>query len=195
MSQIFSDPPFRRGTTLCAGDLTGTGTGNDLPGAEIVGQVKVFQDVNPSSGVRNSNRLVYCVACRYKGTTVSDGSTVAGLAYTIDLAFENGKPFATFTTAATNTDAGNLRHIGVLDEYLTGSLTQNDVAWLVIKGPTSFRQSASTSLASGAKVELTGSAGKMQAVNTGTPLGIQIAGAATTTADANVRVNLVCDWA
>lgn len=194
MSSIFSDPPFRRGTTLCSGDLTGTGTGNDLPGAELVGQIKAFQDVVPSTGIRNSNRLVFCQAVRYLGSDVSDASTVAGTAYTVDLALENGKPFATITSAATNSDAAALRDVGVLDEYLTGNLKSGDVVWIVRKGPTSIKQAAGTSIASGARVELTGTAGKIQAFSSGAVLGINVAGGATAaTADTLVRVNLVSD--
>lgn len=191
MSAIFSDPPFRRGTTLCSGDFTQTGTGNDLPGSEIVGQIKAFQDVNPSTGVRNSNRLVYCQAVRFLAADVSDVTTIAGTVFAVDLAFENGKPFATITSAATNTNVGAGRHYGVVDEYLSGTLKQNDVIWIVVKGPTAIKQAAATSLANGAVVELTGSAGKIQATASGTTIGSQIAGAATTTADANVRVNLI----
>ena len=191
MSAIFSDPPFRRGTTLCSGDLSDTGTGNDLPGSELVGQIKAFQDVVPTTGIRNSNRLVYLQAVRYLGSDVTDATTVAGLVYAVDLAFENGKPFATITSAATDTNVGAGRHYGVVDEYLSGNLKQNDVIWIVVKGPTSVRQSAATSLASGAKIELTGTAGKMQAQSSGTTIGTQIAGAASTTADANVRCNLI----
>lgn len=194
MSSIFSDPGFRRGTTLCSGDLTGTGSGNDLPGTELVGQIKVFQDVNPSTGARFSNRLVYCQAVRYLGSDVADGSTVAGLVYTVDLAHENGKPFATITSATTNANVAAGREYGVLDEYLTGNLKQNDVVWIVRKGPSAVKQAAATAIVSGAQLELTGSAGKVQALASGTSIGIQIVGASTAaTADTSVRVSLIGD--
>lgn len=194
MSSIFSDPPFRRGTTLCSGDLTGTGTGNDLPGSELVGAIKVFQDVNPSSGVRGSNRLVYCQAVRYLGSDVADASTVAGCVYAVDLGLENGKPFATITSAATNANVAAGREYGVLDEYLTGSLKQNDVVWIVRKGPASIKQAAGTAITSGTQVELTGTAGKIQALASGASLGINILGASSAaTADTLVRVSLVAD--
>ena len=194
MSSIFSDPGFRRGTTLCAGDLSGTGTGNDLPGAELVGQIKAFQDVNPRTGVRNSNRLVYCQAVRFKGTTVEDGSTLAGLVYTVDLALENGKSFATITTAATNANVAAGREYGVLDEYPTGRLAQDDVVWIVRKGPASIKQAAATAIASGAQVEVTGTAGKIAVLASGASLGINVLGASSpATADTLVRVNLIAD--
>lgn len=194
MSSIFSDPPFRRGTTLCSGDLTGTGTGNDLPGSELVGSIKAFQDVNPSTGVRNSNRLVYCQAVRYLGSDVADATTVAGCAYAVDLGLENGKPFATITSAATNANVAAGREYGVLDEYLTGNLKQNDVVWIVRKGPTSLKQAAATAIASGAGVELTGTAGKIQAQSSGAALGINILGASSAaTADTLVRVSVHAD--
>lgn len=191
MSSLFSDPPFRRGTTLCSGDLTGTGTGNDLPGSELVGQIKAFQDVVPATGIRNSNRLVYCQAVRYLGADVADASTLAGTFYTVDLALENGKPFATITNPSTNADAAAMRDVGVLDEYLTGNLKSGDVVWIVRKGPVSVKQAGATSIASGARVELTGTAGKIQVFSAGAALGINISGGASAaTADTLVRVNL-----
>lgn len=194
MSSIFSDPGWRRGTTLCSGDLSGTGTGNDLPGAELVGQIKAFQDVHPRTGARNSNRLVYCQAVRWKGATVEDGSTVAGRAFTVDLVLENGKAFATITNPATNANATNGREVGVVDEYLTGRLAYDDVVWLVRKGPTSIKQFAAIAIANGSQVELTGATGKVALYSTGHSLGVNILGAdSPATVDALVRINLIAD--
>lgn len=89
MSSIFSDPFFRRGATLLGGETIEYSdpptNSKPIAGGEIVGQVKVFQDVEPTgTQKRLSNRLVYCVAARYKGSTVLDASTVAGEAYIFD---------------------------------------------------------------------------------------------------------------
>lgn len=192
MSQIFSDPPFRRGSTLLGGDFTETGTGINLPGGEVVGSVKVFQDVDPSTGKRYSNRLVYCVAVRYKGSDVSDATTLAGKVYLIDTAHENAKPFATITNLATEANVAAGRHIGVLDEYLTGELKQNDVVWLVVKGPASALRTAAA-VNDGVRVQVSGTAGSIVALTTGTSLGIQIEGANTSASAGLTRVNLVSD--
>lgn len=207
MSSIFSDPPFRRGTTLAEGGFGDAATsGPDILGGGIVGQIKCFQDVahsaitygttangNPprAPGAVLSNRLVYCQAVRWKGSNVSDASTIAGCAYTVDLTLENGKPFASITTAATNADAAAGRDIGVLDEYLTGQLNTNDVVWIVRRGPCAIKQAAGTAITSGARVELTGTAGKIQALASGAALGISVLGEnSPATADTLVRVNI-----
>ena len=118
MSSIFSDPFFRRGSTLLGGELieVDPNTGSPVAGGEIVGQVKVFQDVNPvGRGERYSNRLVYCVAARYKGADVADASTVAGSAYI----FSPTAPLSEFSTLATASNVTDGIEVGVLDEYLT----------------------------------------------------------------------------
>lgn len=189
MSSIFSDPSFRRGTTLLGGEaIELTPAGEPLAGGEIVGQVKAFQDVNPYTGIRYSNRLVYCVAARYKGATVTDGSTLAGTAYV----FDDAAPLATFTNKATNADVAAGKPVGVLDEYLTGQLRQNDIVWLVMKGPTSIQKGSNASVASGAGVELgsSGTAGQVVPLSAGERVASSIAGSAVTGAQgALLRVN------
>lgn len=192
MSSIFSDPQFRRGTTLLSGEtIELDAAGAPVAGSEIVGQVKVFQDVNPATGLRNSNRLVYCVAARYKGSTVSDASTVAGEAYLFDAA----KPLTEFTNKANATNATVGLHIGVLDEYLTGELRQNDIVWLVVKGPTSIKQTAAA-INAGVAVELAASGandGRILTRSTGIAIGQQIAGANSAAAVGLTRVALHSD--
>jgi hypothetical protein len=189
MSSIFSDPFFRRGTTLLGGETIELDpSGNPVAGNEVVGQVKVFRDVNPYTGIVNSNRLVYCVAARYKGTTVTDGSTVAGELYT----FSATKPLTEFEnkTAIADTDVGLA--FGVLDEYLTGQLRQNDIVWLVVKGPTSAKQTAAAINAGVAvKSGTGGTAGSILAQGgSGTVIGQQIGGANTAASVGLTRINL-----
>ena len=195
MSSIFSDPFFRRGTTLLGGeDIELSSGGAPIAGGEVVGQVKAFQDVNPASrGERYSNRLVYCVAARYLGSTVTDGSTVAGTAYT----FDDASPLATFTNKATNADVAAGKPVGVLDEYLTGQLRQNDIVWLVVKGPTSIRKGNSSSVAAGTGVELgsSGTAGQAVPISTGANIGNSIAGSAVTGSQGTLlRINKTADF-
>jgi hypothetical protein len=207
MSSIFSDPPFVRGRTLASsdfGDAQTDPTKPDVLGTSVVGQIKAFQDVAAGGisingtavipGTMLSNRLVYCQAVRYRGSDLADASTIAGTAFVVDLALENGKPYCQISTAATNANAAAGREVGIVDEYLTGVLKQNDVIWIVRKGPTCVKQAAGTAITSGAGVELTGTAGKIQALASGTSLGINILGAnSAATADTLVRVGLVSD--
>ena len=189
MSSIFSDPFFRRGSTLLGGELIEVDTsGNPIAGSEIVGQVKAFQDVNPrSKGERYSNRLVYCVAARYKGSSeVRDASTIAGQVYL----FDSATPLTEFTTGLTTSTHAAGASIGVLDEYLSGVLRPNDIVWLVVKGPTSIKQTAAA-ISAGAAVQASSTAGSIVAqTGTNTVLGQQIAGSASSAAVGLTRVNL-----
>jgi hypothetical protein len=187
MSAIFSDPLFRRGSTLLGGEqIELNAAGSPVAGTEVVGQVKVFQDVNPAGqGERYSNRLVYCVAARYKGSTVSDGSTVAGEVY----AFDAAKPLTEFTSKATSANVDADVAIGVLDEYLTGQLRQNDIVWLVVKGPAKVKQTA-TAINAGVAVKVSSTAGSAAATGSTKSIGQQIAGANSAAAVGLTRVNL-----
>lgn len=191
MSSIFSDPFFRRGTTLLGGEtIEVDGSGSPVAGGEVAGQVKVFQDVVPTGmGERLSNRLVYCVAARYKGATVSDASTVAGEVY----AFDAAAPLSEFTSKAAAADVNAGKAVGVLDEYLTGVLRTNDIVWLVVKGPTKAKQTAAA-INAGVAVHLSGTAGSVaNAAASGastTPIGQQIAGGNSAASVGLTRVNL-----
>lgn len=190
MSSIFSDPFFRRGSTLLGGEaIELSAAGTPIAGNEVVGQVKAFQDVKPTGdGQRYSNRLVYCVAARYKGATVSDASTVAGELYL----FDAGRPLTEFTNKASSTNATNGLAIGVLDEYLTGELRTNDIVWLVVKGPTSIKRTAAA-VNAGVAVQASATAGSITTLSTGIAIGQQIAGANTAATVGLTRVNLHSD--
>lgn len=193
MSSIFSDPLFRRGTTLLSGETIDY---DDAPtntkptaGGEVVGQVKVFQDVRPTGdGRRFSNRLVYCVAARYKGNTVSDASTVAGQVVLFDAA----APMTEFTNYLTQATHASGASYGVLDEYLTGQLRKDDIVWVVVKGPTSIKQTAAA-INAGVGVEASTTAGSIVTRSTGTLIGQQIAGANSAAAVGLTRVNVIND--
>lgn len=190
MSSIFSDPSFRRGTTLLSGEAIDLDSaGNPVAGGEVVGQVKVFRDVNPYTGQKYSNRLVYCVAARYKGASaISDASTVAGEAYLLDAA----APMTEFTNKASSSNATAGLAVGVLDEYLTGELRPNDIVWLVVKGPTSVKRTAAA-VNAGVAVQLSGTAGSIATLSTGIAIGQQIEGANTSSSAGLTRVNLASD--
>lgn len=156
MSTIFSDPGWRRGGTLLQGEVIDY---DDHPtnlvptaGKELVGQVKIFQDIDPYSGTRKSNRLVYCVAARYKGTNT--------ISYEPGVSDDTGKfvvfsdGLGEFTTFADAADVTSGLMIGVLDEYLTVDVRKDDIVWVVVKGPCRVQTVAGSSLAANKRVGL-----------------------------------------
>jgi hypothetical protein len=205
MSSIFSDPFFRRGTTLLGGEAIEL-DGDSIPiaGGEIVGQIKAFQDVNPSTGARNSNRLVYCVAARYKGSSTT-GASLAGKL----VAFDTGKANASmteFSAAATATNVADGRAYGVVDEYIPSGvdIRQNDIVWVVVKGPVTVLKTAgasgSTAYTAGLAAVVSATAGSVTykgdaTSSTGTVMIGQHTGATANVASATttIRINLWSD--
>jgi len=184
MSSIFSDPFFRRGSTLLGGEKIDTDANGPIAGREVVGQVKAFQDVKPTGdGARFSNRLVYCVAARYTGSSTT-GAALAGKV----VKFSATAPLTEFSADAEDGD----NPIGVVDEYLSGAVRQNDICWVVVKGPTTANV-ATADIDAGEAVEVgtTGGsdAGTVKAASTGAVVGYQIEGA-DKTGVTKVRINL-----
>lgn len=182
MSSLFSDPPFPRGATLLTGELIELDVnGNPLAGVEIVGQVKAFQDVVPGTGpaaIRNSNRLVYCIAARYVGTTtINVGGADKGKVYVLN----DMGPLSTFSATATTTDTANGKMVGVLDEYLNLEVRPNDIVWLVVKGPVAINKDNALIAAHG-KVQVSASGGTIQTHTSTNPIvGVTIRSGVTTT--------------
>lgn len=189
MSSIFSDPFFRRGSTLLTGEaIELDDASNPIAGGEVVGQVKAFQDVLPTgTGSRYSNRMVYCVAARYKGADVADASTVAGEVY----AFDAAKNLTEFTSKASQANVNANLAYGVLDEYLTGKLRTNDIVWLVVKGPAKVKRTAAA-INAGVAVMVSSTAGSgATATGTNKVIGNQIEGSNTSASAGLTRVNLI----
>lgn len=187
MSSIFSDPFWRRGATLLAGEPIEMSAGSPVAGTEVIGQVKAFQDVSPTGhGTRHSNKLVYCVAVRYTGTTVSDSSTVAGKRYVLNAAQDE------ISTLRSKANADAAVPSGVLDEYLVGELRENDIVWLVVKGPCNVVSSGTVN--AGANVGQVAGGGGLLATaggsNSSTVDGTALAAAASN----KCRVNLHCNF-
>lgn len=198
MSSIFSDPFFRRGGTLLGGEqIELDGAGAPVAGTEVVGQVKAFQDVNPAgSGERYSNRLVYCVAARYKGSDTTGSALKRAL-----VAFSGTAPLTEFSATATKTNVSDGRSYGVVDEYLSDAtaIRTNDIVWVVVKGPTTIAKEAGASgysITAGNAVVVSNTAGSVTpsgatsagTISIGDNLGGTVASTATT-----VRVNLWSD--
>lgn len=68
---LYVDPPFSLGQTL--------GVSSTADGTGWVGVVKVFPDVNPSTGKVRSNRVKKCVAVRNTSGAASFRSVLCGL--------------------------------------------------------------------------------------------------------------------
>jgi hypothetical protein len=119
---LLVDPPFSLGQTL------GVTSAND--GANWVGAVKQFPDVDPNTGRIRSNRVKTCVAVR-------NASTIA-LAPKRLVAFDTGTAgLASFTQTKGYVSATNEERVGVVDEYLAATgVAVNDVFWVTVEGPT-----------------------------------------------------------
>ena len=153
MSAIYSDPTWRRGSTLLNNELieySDIALTDPVAGKDIVGSIKIFQDVDPSSGKRFSNRLVYCMAVRWKGAAVEDSTTVAGGWYTLD----NDFALTNVSTLSAATDIALGKQVGVLDEYLSGNLRTNDIVWLVVNGPATCKKGATVVIPASAGIEV-----------------------------------------
>lgn len=153
MSSIYSDPTWRRGSTLLNNETieySDIAQTDPVAGKDIVGSIKIFQDVDPSSGKRFSNRLVYCMAVRWKGAAVEDASTIAGNWYTLD----NDFALTNISTLSAATDIAKGKQVGVLDEYLSGNLRTNDIVWLVVNGPATCKKGATVVIPASAGIEV-----------------------------------------
>jgi hypothetical protein len=178
MSSLFSDPPFSRGTTLLAREpveyyppgvtysqTNDSGAQYPAAGSEVVGQVKVFQDVNPSNGTRFSNELVYCIAARYKPSTAANLTAGRGKAVKLSISQYGGTAeFDENLATATNVNTGE--RVAFIDEYLSNetAIRPDDIVWLVVKGPVSAKKTehASTAgISAGAVVAMSGTAGSV----------------------------------
>lgn len=119
---LYDDPPFALGETL--------GVSSTDDGKQWVGAVKVFPDVNPSTGVVRSGRVKKCVAVR-------NASTVALLPKRVVRFAVGTAGTAVFTSVDGYAAIGNNEFVGVVDEHLpSGGVAVNDVFWVTVDGPT-----------------------------------------------------------
>lgn len=170
MSILQSDPWFGRGQTL--------GVDNADQGGAVTGSVKIFADADPrttNTGVFYSNRLVTCVAVRNtSGSALLPGKVVK---------FKS----AAILTEVDGTGAGSDTIIGVVDEYLPATgVANNDVFWVVVKGPTAITTSAT--LAAGAKI--TATSGNAAAAGTDPVVGAAISASGS----GKVRAVVASPW-
>lgn len=144
MSSLYSDPPFGRGQTFLAGaTATKDVSGNYVEGAGVVGDIKVFQDIDPTSLTWNSNRLVHCLAVRVAQNTKVAGEQATDIvAGTVVKLKAGAVPEIDSSGAASGkaaaADSAYLGYqYGVVDEYLKAAPLVGDIIWIVVKGPTS----------------------------------------------------------
>lgn len=133
---LYVDPPFSLGQTL--------GVSSTSDGTRWEGVVKVFPDVDPTTGKIRSNRLKKCVAVR----NVSAGALLpkrlarfaVGTAGTAVFSQVDGY------AAVTNNEV-----VGVVDEWLpSAGVAVNDIFWVTVDGPTEVSHALSgTALAAG----------------------------------------------
>jgi hypothetical protein len=125
---LFVDPPFGLGQTL--------GVTNATDGANWVGVVKVFPDVNPTTGQVRSARVKKCIAVRN-----TSGVTLFGKRGVV---FRPGSSTVSPESEVVGylRDDGQLNSqlAGVADEYLSGAgVANNDIFWVTVEGPTELR--------------------------------------------------------
>lgn len=118
---LYVDPPFDLGQTL--------GVSSTSDGTGWVGCVKVFPDVNPSTGRVRSNRVKKCVAVR----NTSGAALLPKRVVRFDVT-NAGKLLGDVDGYASLT---NNELVGVVDEYLpSGGVAANDIFWVTVDGPT-----------------------------------------------------------
>lgn len=119
---LFVDPPFSLGQTL------GVSSADD--GKGWVGTVKVFPDVNPTTGQIRSNRVKTCIAVR----NASGGALLPKRLVRFAVGTAGTAVFSAVDGYAA---VANNEAVGVVDEHLPASgVASNDVFWVTVKGPT-----------------------------------------------------------
>lgn len=181
MSSIYSDPPFPRGDVLIGlDDPAALDSGNPVQGSDIVGRIKVFRDVNPSTGIDFSERLVYCVAVRAKQNGVANGersNLTAGtvVKFAAGSLTELDNSAANSNLAAAGDTATIAGMVGVVDEYLPKAPLVNDVFWVVVKGPTTANVTTTAIANAGTPLAVSATAGSLAAASPAT-LGLSFFG-------------------
>lgn len=119
---LTNDPPFALGQTL--------GVSSATDGTGWVGCVKVFPDVNPSTGAIRSNRTKTCVAVR----NASGGALLPKRVVRFKVGTAGTGVFSEVDGYAAVT---NEERVGIVDEHLPASgVASNDVFWVTVAGPT-----------------------------------------------------------
>lgn len=178
MSTLTADPGFARGQVLGVTKTYYDAQVGD--GSHLLGVHKVFADTHPQTGQILSNETVECIAVK----NVSGGALLP-------------KTLVEFRAAAVLTEASggattSSTRLGVVDEYLpTAGVPENEVFWLVVKGPTTvlkLTHATDEAIAAGAAVSATATAGKVESGST-LKVGLCVNAAASTDTDVRIIAN------
>jgi len=175
MSTLTADPGFARGQTL---GITIAAYESDVgDGSNVTGTRKVFRDEDPKTGVLKSNRTVECIAVKNtSGSAILPGAVAK---------FKN----AALLTEVDGLAVADTTLMGVVDEYLPAAgVPNNEVFWLVVRGPSTVTKTA-TSVAAGAAYGPSATAGSAAAQGANAQLGFAIETSATTSGRILVRTN------
>lgn len=176
MSTLTADPGFARGQVLGVTKTYYDAQVGD--GSHIVGVRKVFADTHPQTGQILSNQTVECIAVKNK----SGGALLPKTVVQFDAD-------AIMTDVDDEATTSSLR-LGVVDEYLpVAGVPNNEVFWLVVKGPTTVLKTtgAGNDITAGEVVGVSATAGK---IDDDATLKVGNAIAAAGTAATEVRVLL-----
>lgn len=150
--------PFGRGET--AYGIGGTIDSSNLLFAELLGASVSFQDDNPTTKAKNSQAQVLCVAMRNK----TGGALLPG-----DVVLFSGTTFGETGATVTQSASPNV-FAGVVDEYLPAAgCPNNDVCWIVVRGPTTAKITTKSGAAAAGGLVLMPSAtnnGKLDFIDT-----------------------------
>jgi hypothetical protein len=173
MSTLTADPGFGRGQTL--GITVTMYEAENGDGSTVVGTRKVFRDEDPKTGAIKSNRTVECIAVKNtSGSALLPGAVAKFKDSAILTEVDGGAVAATVL-------------MGVVDEYLPAAgVPNNEVFWLVVRGPSTVTKTA-TSVSAGAAYGPSATAGSAAAQGANALLGYAIDTSATTSGRILVR--------
>jgi hypothetical protein len=184
MSTLTADPKFSRGQVL--GILWKAYDADNGDGSKVIGARTTFLDENPILRKKLSNRTVDCVAVKNSsGGALAPGSIVKFKAHDGGATTAEDIGLAYISGVAASTDV----LVGVVDEYLTNSVPDGEVFWLVIAGPSAALKVTGTAVTANGSVNVSATtAGSVTAGGAGLQIGYAIKPAAS--ADTSVRVQV-----
>jgi hypothetical protein len=181
MSTLTSDPKFARGQVL--GILWKAYDADNGDGTKVIGQRVTFLDESPITKLKLSNRTVDCIAVKnVSGGTLAPGAIVKFRANngTTD-AGDAGLSQVDGVAASTDT------LYGVVDEYLTASVPDQEVFWLVVSGPSVVKK-VTGAISANAALTISSATAGSAAAGTSPLLGYAIKAAVS--GDTTVRVQV-----
>jgi len=148
MSTLTADPGFARGEVLGVTKKYYSAENGD--GSHMLGVHKVFRDVDVrAEGKVLSNETVECVAVK----NTSGGALLPGTL----VEFKAAAPLTEVATAGADASI----RVGVVDEYLPAAgVPDDEVFWVVVKGPTKVDTDGSSTYTNGAAIQAAAGVGE-----------------------------------